>query len=141
MAKKPKKLGKDKTVAEWLLPKLRDLSRQWPRKGVAQAKARVKVESGEFYKNGNPIILTKYKCAICGGLFDKEEVDVDHIQAVVGLDGFTNWDDYINNLFCDSDNLQILCKADHYLKSQAENAERRERKKLAKNIKKDDNLY
>ena len=126
--KKPKKLGKDKTLVQWLVPMLRNISRMWPMKGVAQANARIRVESGEFYKNGNPIMVTKYKCAHCGNLFEKHEVDVDHITAIVDLDGFTDWDDYINRLFCPPDQLQILCKKDHTEKTRKENEQRRKLK-------------
>lgn len=59
----------------------------------------------------------------------KKAVYVDHISPIVGDEGFTTWDDFINNLFCDSSNLQVLCKNCHDLKSKAERTTRNNKKK------------
>jgi hypothetical protein len=120
-----------KFLAKFLIPKLRNMSRWWPEKAKTMQLAREQVHIG-FYKNGKPEYKTMFKCAQCGELFDRKEIDVDHINPVVSVDGFTDWDDYITNLFCDSNKLQILCEADHFIKSQAENEQRRENKKLVK---------
>ena len=46
---------------------------------------------------------------------------VDHIKPIVDPElGFTTWDDFINGLFCEEDNLQLLCKACHDSKSNQE---------------------
>lgn len=69
---------------------------------------------------------------ICAGC--KEEVPVtilvngkrmkntfcDHIIPVVPLSGWVSWDDCIDKLFCEEDNLQLLCKACHDAKSAEE---------------------
>lgn len=50
-----------------------------------------------------------------------KNVHVDHIHPVVDPTiGWTNWDDCINRLFCESDNLQCLCEACHKIKTDAE---------------------
>ena len=78
-----------------------------------------------------------YKCSGCGVegpatiKNDKgKRVDnaaVDHINPVVDPDvGFTTWDEYIERMFCEKDNLQVLCHPCHTLKSNDE----RERAKL-----------
>ena len=37
-------------------------------------------------------------------------IHCDHIAPVIPPEvGFTTWDSFINNLFCEEDNLQILC--------------------------------
>jgi len=46
---------------------------------------------------------------------------VDHIIPVAA--NATTWDDYINNLFCDSDNLQVLCIGCHKKKTVKEKNE------------------
>lgn len=70
-----------------------------------------------------------YKCAACQKLFPNKEVRVDHILPVVDpATGFTTWDDYIDRMFCGPEGLQILCKPCHKIKTQAENASRREAK-------------
>jgi hypothetical protein len=57
-------------------------------------------------------------------------VFVDHIAPIVSPDlGFTTWDDYINNMFCDSSNLQTLCSACHTTKTMEERAIAKERKR------------
>jgi hypothetical protein len=51
-------------------------------------------------------------------------VFVDHIAPVVGGTGFTSWDDFIEGLYCEVDNLQVLCKSCHDAKSKTERAQR-----------------
>lgn len=118
-------------LKKWIIPRLRSMSRFWPEKNDALNNAKVKVQIG-FYKNGNAEYKTLFKCTQCEENYDRTEVQVDHVMPIVNVEGFTNWEDYINNLFCDSSKLQILCKACHFLKSQAENEERRKNKKIVK---------
>lgn len=69
--------------------------------------------------------VKKYKCAGCADLFMRPEVQVDHIQPVVHPeDGFTTWDDYVYNLYCEVDNLQVLCKQCHSTKTLNERKQR-----------------
>lgn len=65
-----------------------------------------------------------YLCATCCGEFPAKEVAVDHIQSVVGPEGFTTWDEFVNRLFCDKDNLQCLCHSCHKIKTDEEKGER-----------------
>lgn len=52
-----------------------------------------------------------------------KDVAVDHIRPVIDPSiGFTTWDDLINNLFCEADNLQVLCKDCHKAKTADERA-------------------
>ena len=80
----------------------------------------------------------KYKC-VCGIIHPvsieiegrrTRNIFVDHIKPVVGPEGFTTWDDFINNLFCEQDNLQILCKECHDRKSLEERQELKRRKDI-----------
>lgn len=66
-----------------------------------------------------------YKCAGCGQevpptIYDEDKkkrvknICVDHIVPTVDPEvGFTTWDDVIEGLFCEIENLQLLCKACH----------------------------
>ena len=102
--------------------------------------AKVKEQIG-FYKNGNPEYKTLMKCYICGEKYDRSEVQVDHIVPVVDPSlGQIDWNHYIHGLFCDQSNLGVCCKSCHYIKTQAENQERKISRK-ARKIKKDDDLY
>ena len=68
-----------------------------------------------------------YLCASCGGFFVARDVQVDHIDPVVSPEeGFQDWWTYFNRLYCEADNLQVLCKQCHKEKT---NAERKERMK------------
>lgn len=57
----------------------------------------------------------QYKCASCGQvvpptLKGKNNLIVDHINPIINPSiGFTTWDSFIENLFCEEDNLQLLC--------------------------------
>lgn len=43
-----------------------------------------------------------------------KNVFVDHVNPVVDpVDGFISWDVFINNLFCEKENLQLLCGMCH----------------------------
>lgn len=46
---------------------------------------------------------------------------VDHIKPVIDPEiGWTTWDDVVEGLFCELDNLQLLCGTCHKSKSQEE---------------------
>lgn len=72
------------------------------------------------------------KCEECGKLEAKSNVQVDHRTPLVPLDKSLedmSWDEVVDRLWCDEDNLQIICKPCHIAKSKAENKIRRENKK------------
>ena len=46
--------------------------------------------------------------------------------------GFTNWHDYVENMFCEVDNLQVLCLACHKIKCQEETDIATARKRMEK---------
>ena len=49
------------------------------------------------------------------------KVCVDHIDPVIDPDkGFENWDKYINRMFCEKENLQVLCAKCHDEKTKKE---------------------
>lgn len=108
---------------------LRSASRRWPPKyGVlneACVGQLVNVKSGRLAKH--------YTCAVCKVPHPAKDVQVDHISAIIDPEvGFVNWDTVIDNLFCEADNLQVLCKPCHLIKSSAEKQIAKERKKNAK---------
>lgn len=60
-------------------------------------------------------------CASCKKEFPTAEVQVDHMEPVVDLDkGFSTWDEFIYRLYCDTSNLQVLCKTCHLVKTKEE---------------------
>lgn len=105
-------MPKEFVLQLFLFAGLRRLSRFYPVKNEALRLARK--------SPGN------YECAACKKLFKIAEVVVDHINPVVDpMTGFTTWDNYINRLFCPLENLQVLDKECHRLKSSAEVKQRR----------------
>jgi 5-methylcytosine-specific restriction endonuclease McrA len=60
------------------------------------------------------IAYGQYRCAKCGNIFRRKDIEVDHIDAV---GKFKNFDTYIERLFCDSNKLAILCKDCHKKKT------------------------
>jgi hypothetical protein len=52
--------------------------------------------------------------------FPAKEVEVDHM---VGMGKGLTWDEFINRLFCEATNLQVLCKPCHKEKSAKEKIE------------------
>ena len=90
---------------------LRQLARQWPLKQAVLMEAVHPTEMG--VRGGK-----QYICNKCGLCYPAKEVQVDHIQPVVPTDReIETWDEYIERLFCDIKNLQVLCKECHRIKS------------------------
>lgn len=61
-----------------------------------------------------------YKCASCSELFKSTEVQVDHIKPAGTLKTYSDLPGFVQTLFCESDNLQVLCKACHDVKTKEE---------------------
>lgn len=84
-----------------------------------------------------------YECADCkehvpntikeGGKRVKN-IFVDHIEPIVPVTGWISWDSCIERMFCELDNLQLLCKACHDRKSKEEAGERKAHRDSLKGI-------
>ena len=103
---------------------LRAASRRWPPKYAALKAAfagrQVNAKTGK--------LAMHYKCAKCKKLFVAADVQVDHIKPVVDpKKGFVSWDDFINRIFCEIENLQTLCKPCHKVKTDQEKLERKKK--------------
>jgi len=61
-----------------------------------------------------------YKCNGCKGLFKSTEVQVDHIKPAGTLKDYSDLPAFVQNLFCEEDNLQVLCKECHDTKTKEE---------------------
>jgi hypothetical protein len=125
-----------KNLPSWLIPRLRRIAVMWPGKTIARDQAKVLLPN-VLSQKGKPLKRVGYICAECkrqgiDKIWKKDEVQMDHISPVVDISGFTNWDDYINNLFCSPEHYQCLCKPHHEAKTQSENKDRRVVKKVDK---------
>jgi 5-methylcytosine-specific restriction endonuclease McrA len=68
-----------------------------------------------------------YTCACCNKQYVAKDVQVDHVNPVVDTStGFVSWDVYIDRLFCEKENLQVLCKPCHSDKTALEKTERKD---------------
>ncbi len=103
---------------------LRAASRRWPPKYKALKEAFVGRKENK--KTGK--LAMHYKCAKCKKHFVAVDVQVDHIHPVVDPKvGFIGWDSFIDRIFCEIENLQVLCKPCHKVKTEEEKAERKKK--------------
>jgi Zn finger protein HypA/HybF involved in hydrogenase expression len=92
-----------------IISALRVRSRWW--KPAQEVKRKARVGKGT------------YRCQKC--LKTTKNPQIDHIEPVVPITGFTTWDDYINRMFCEEDNFQCLCPDCHDEKTKLEKQKRR----------------
>jgi len=96
---------------------LRGGSLKWPPRNEAIQNAFVR--RGTNPRTGR--LCKLHKCAICSGLFTQSDMKVDHKKPIVDPTvGFTSWDDFIYNLFCEVENLQAVCSPCHDRKTKVE---------------------
>lgn len=105
---------------------LRSGTRRWPPKyetlNEAKTEKKINIKTGRLAQH--------YLCASCNEDFPAKDVQVDHILDVVDPSvGFIDWNTYISRLFCEKDNLQILCKICHLVKSKESKNTKQKRKK------------
>ena len=96
---------------------LRAASRRWPPKyetlNASLVGVKTNIRTGRKAKH--------FMCAQCAGEFVASDIQVDHINPIIDPEtGFTSWDDVVNNMFCEKENLQCLCKACHKNKTAGE---------------------
>jgi 5-methylcytosine-specific restriction endonuclease McrA len=116
---------------------LRQGSRRWAPISLAQKNARV--ERG------------LYECAHCRQLHPPtvrdgrkrvQNIFVDHIKPIVDPEvGFTTWDECIERMFCEIENLQVLCRNCHDIKSNEERATAKLRRSNKKEEEYDDDEF
>lgn len=106
---------------------LRSMTRKWGPINDALKDARV--ERGKYLCNG---CKKAVPATVKDGRRRVKNVHVDHIAPVVcPIDGWVDWDTCIERMFCEVDNLQVLCKDCHDVKCHEE-------KELRKRMKTDD---
>lgn len=92
---------------------LRSGSRRWPPKWDVLAEAFV----GKWKSKKSGRDAKHYKCAMCEESFPSTQVQVDHIKPIGSWD---DWNYVVEALFCEADNLQVLCKPCHKKKTNKE---------------------
>lgn len=106
---------------------LRSGSRKWPPKYEVINEAFVGVKQNE--QTGRQ--AKHFQCAICAGTFPASKIQVDHIEPIIDPTiGFVSWDETINRMFCEKENLQVLCLECHAIKTKEEKSKRTSGKNL-----------
>ena len=67
----------------------------------------------------------EYQCNMCSAWFMDKEVQVDHIVPAGSLKTYDDLPAFVENLFCELEDLQILCKPCHLIKTGIENEQRK----------------
>jgi len=96
---------------------LRACSRRYPPKFETLNEAKTEKKINKKTKR----LAQHYRCKACKDDFPSSEVQVDHKVPVVDpVIGFVDWNTFIERLFCDKKNLQVLCTECHKKKTNKE---------------------
>lgn len=100
----------DKQTIDFIINLLRHGSVKWDTRKKALKRARKQVTESNNKKKFH------WQCAKCKNWFrDQAKMEVDHIVEVGPFGG--SWDEFISRLYCDVENLQVLCIDCHKLKT------------------------
>lgn len=97
---------------------LRQKSRWW--KPITQCKLNAK----RTYKGPNKRQKFEYQCNSCKKWFAEKNINVDHIEPAGSLNCADDLAGFVERLFCEVDNLQVLCSGCHNIKTQKERNEK-----------------
>ena len=103
---------------------LRSAWMRWPPNH--NTKKQAKIRYGVYQCAGYKVKPHEAKASVVIDGKRKNNVFTDHIKPVAGNGDFNT---IIANLFCETDNLQVLCKSCHDIKTKDERAAAREAKK------------
>jgi len=62
----------------------------------------------------------EYQCSMCKKWFPNSQVEVDHIEGAGSLKDYDDLPGFVSRLYCEPDNLQVLCKPCHAKKTNSE---------------------
>jgi 5-methylcytosine-specific restriction endonuclease McrA len=97
---------------------LRQKSRWW--KPIGQAKEAAKRK----YKGPNKRQKWEYLCNVCNKYYPNTEINVDHIIPAGTLRNAQDLPGFVERLFCEINNLQVLCNVCHNKKTQDEKSKK-----------------
>ena len=93
---------------------LRQKSRWW--KPITECKMKAR----RPYKGPNKRQKFEYQCNTCKSWFPDKQINVDHIVGAGSLNCGADLPGFVDRLFCEQDNLQVLCETCHNTKTQLE---------------------
>ena len=104
---------------------LRSATRKWG--PISEVKKEANISRGVYFCN---CCKDHVPVSIRVGNKRVNNVFVDHINPIVDpVEGFTTFDEYIDRMFCEKENLQLLCGSCHDAKTLEERALRAETRK------------
>ena len=86
------------------------LRRAWTKYPV---KFKVLRAAQRSYKGDNKRQKYEYQCAMCEDWYKQNEVEVDHIKPCGSLKEYEDLPEFVKTLFCEEDNLRVVCKPCH----------------------------
>jgi 5-methylcytosine-specific restriction endonuclease McrA len=93
---------------------LRQKSRWW--KPITECKMKAR----RVYKGPNKRQKFEYLCNSCKAWFPEKQINVDHIVGAGSLNCGQDLPGFVDRLFCEQDNLQVLCTTCHDHKTKLE---------------------
>ena len=99
---------------------LRQKSRWW--KPIQDCKRSAR----RLNKSQNKRLKYEFLCSECGDWFPEKQVVVDHVKAAGSLNKPEDLPEFVTNLFCEVDNLIVMCKECHAPKTLADRARLKE---------------
>lgn len=113
---KPRNAGTMTESAFWSFIRsgLRQKSRWW--KPITECKLKAK----RAYKGNNKRQKFEYQCNQCKNWFPEKQINVDHIEPAGSLNCAADLPGFVERLFCEQDNLQVLCTSCHDVKTKLE---------------------
>lgn len=90
-------------------------------------------EVPKFKKDGTPAAkpAVQYRCQVCeaagrDGWVSSTKISVDHVDPVIPVDAtFTDWNTFVDRLWCPKSNLQRICDDCHNIKTAEERVARK----------------
>jgi 5-methylcytosine-specific restriction endonuclease McrA len=102
---------------------LRNKSRWW--KPILQCKQNAR----RAYKGPLKRQKWEYQCNVCNKWFPEKKINVDHIVPAGQLSCANDLPGFVERLFCEVDELQVICESCHNVKTKKENDDNRKNRK------------
>lgn len=114
----PRRGEKCRAGGKWTEAKYWQYIRGLLRQGFLYYPAKAEAKKLAGRRNGR---CMEYQCAHCDDWFGTKEVHIDHILPCGSLKGYDDLAGFVERMYCEVDNLQVLCKQCHAVKTRRDN--------------------